>query len=78
MPRAARASAANDCYHVLNRGNNRATVFPKPGDYDAFVGLLAGAKLRHPMRVLAYSLLPNQLPLALGLLRDGDLGRWMP
>ena len=29
MPRTARASAANLCYHVLNRGNNRASVFTK-------------------------------------------------
>ncbi len=40
MPRTARASAANYCYHVLNRGNNRAAVFHKDGDYEAFVGLL--------------------------------------
>ena len=29
MPRTARASQANYCYHVLNRGNARATVFHK-------------------------------------------------
>ena len=33
MPRTARASAANVCYHVLNRGNNRARVFHKDGDF---------------------------------------------
>ena len=40
MPRTARASAANYCYHVLNRGNQRARVFRKEGDYRAFVGLM--------------------------------------
>src|SRR5271157_177808 len=39
MPCTARASAANPCYHVLNRGNNRASVFHKDGDFDAFVDL---------------------------------------
>ena len=29
MPRTARASGANLCYHVLNRGNNRARIFQK-------------------------------------------------
>ncbi len=77
MPRTARASAANYCYHVLNRGNNRARVFHKDGDFDAFTGLLAEAKLRHPMRILAYCLLPNHFHLALWPLGDGDLGRWM-
>jgi hypothetical protein len=28
-------------YHVLNRGNGRMGVFRKPGDYQAFVELLA-------------------------------------
>src|SRR5271157_566284 len=77
MPRTARASAANLCFHVLNRGNNRARVFHKDGDFDAFVGLLAEAKLRIPMRILAYCVLPNHFHLALWPLGDGDLGRWM-
>src|SRR5208283_4453043 len=77
MPRTARASAANFCYHVLNRGNNRASVFHKDGDFEAFVGLLAEAKLRNPLRILAYCVLPNHFHLALWPLGDGDLGRWM-
>ena len=66
MPRTARASAANVCYHVLNRGNNRACVFHQDGDFQAFVDLLSEAKLRHPMRILAYSVMPNHFHLALG------------
>ena len=77
MPRTARASAANLCYHMLNRGNNRASLFHKDGDFDAFVDLLAEAKLRNPMRILAYCVLPNHFHLALWPLGDGDLGRWM-
>ena len=59
MPCIARASAANLCYHVLSRGNNRARVFHKDGDFDAFVDLLAEAKLRDVgghLRAWAYSL----------------------
>ncbi len=66
MPRTARASAANLCYHVLNRGNNRASVSHKDGDFDAFVDLLAEAKLRNPMRILAYRVLPNHFHLRSG------------
>ncbi len=65
MPRTARASAASLCYHVLNRGNNRASVFHKDGDFNAFVDLLAEAKLRNPMRILANCVLPNHFHLAL-------------
>ena len=41
MPRTIRASAADFCYHVLNRGNGRAEVFHKPADYDAFLEMVA-------------------------------------
>ena len=33
MPHTARASVGNMCYHVLNRGNARGTVFHKDADY---------------------------------------------
>jgi len=41
MPRASRAAAGGFCYHVLNRGNARAEVFHKDGDYDAFIKIIA-------------------------------------
>ena len=49
MPRTARASVGNVCYHVLNRGNGRNTVFHKDGDYGAFLKLLNEANDRHSM-----------------------------
>jgi len=36
MPHTARASQGGYCYHDLNRGNGRRTVFHKDGDYVAF------------------------------------------
>jgi len=77
MPRTARASAVNVSYHVLNRGNNQAYVFHQDGDFQALVDLLSEAKLRHPMRVLAYCVMPDHFHLTLWPLGDGDLGRWM-
>jgi len=41
MPRTARASLGNWCYHILNRGNARAEVFHKDEDYAAFFGSLS-------------------------------------
>jgi len=35
MPLTERASAANVCYHVLNRGDDRACVFHQDGDFQA-------------------------------------------
>ena len=77
MPRTARAGAGGYTYHVLNRGNARATVFHKPDDYDAFVDMMAEAGLRVPMRILAYCLMPNHFHLELWPRADGELSRWM-
>jgi putative transposase len=77
MPRTARASAADHCYHVLNRGNGRAEVFHEAGDYEAFARIIAEASARLPMRVLGYCLMPNHFHLVLRPHGDGDLSRWM-
>jgi putative transposase len=77
MPRTARASVGEYCYHVINRGNARAEVFHAEGDYQAFLDLLSEASRRLPMRVLAYCLMPNHFHLAVWPSRDGDLSRWM-
>ena len=77
MPRTARASVGDICYHVINRGNAQIEVFHKDGDYRAFVELIGLACQRIPMRVLAYCVMPNHFHLALWPRSDKDLGRWM-
>lgn len=77
MPRTVRASVGGVCYHVTNRGNARAVVFHEDDDYNDFVELMAASCQRLPMRVLAYSLMPDHFHLVLWPRRDGDLSRWM-
>ena len=77
MPRTARASEANLCYRVLNRGNARSVVFHMEDDYAAFLAAMAEASVRLPMRVVAYYLMPNHYHLVIRPHADGDLGRWM-
>ncbi|MCA9268422.1 MAG: transposase [Planctomycetales bacterium] len=77
MPRPLRASAANTCYHVLNRGNAQGEVFHKPEDYAAFLEVLDEASRRTPMRLLAYCLMPNHFHLVVWTRRAGDLSQWM-
>lgn len=77
MPRTARASVGDYCYHVINRGNAQAEVFHADGDYQAFIDLLGHASDRIPMRVLAYCLMPNHFHLALWPSHEGHLSRWM-
>ncbi|MDB4640074.1 transposase [Pirellulaceae bacterium] len=77
MPRTARASVGNTCYHILNRGNARNTVFHKDGDYGAFLKLLNQANDRVSMRLLAFCLMPNHFHLVAWPRNDGDLSKWM-
>jgi putative transposase len=55
----------------------RSTVFHEPGDFSAFVDLMAEASVRVPMRILAYCLMPNHFHLAMWPRVDGELSRWM-
>jgi len=77
MPRTARASQGGYCYHVINRGNGRNTVFHKEEDYAAFVKLMIEGSERLPLRVTGYCLMPNHFHLLLWPQKDGDLSRWM-
>lgn len=77
MPRTARASVGEVCYHVVNRGNARQDVFHKNEDFAAFLKLLQQASDRLPMRMLSYCLLNNHFHLVLWPHEDGDLSRWM-
>lgn len=77
MPRTARASVGNVCYHAMSRGNNRMTVFDTDADYRAFLNVMAYAKTHVPMRIWSYCLMPNHFHIVLCPYADGDLGRWM-
>ena len=77
MPRHHRASNADYVYHVLNRGNDRAVIFQKPADYEAFESLLAEARVRVPIRLLSYCLMPNHWHLVLWPREDGQMPRFM-
>jgi putative transposase len=80
MPRSARSAPGGLVYHVLNRGVARAALFEKPADYAAFLRVLAETLDRHPMRILAYVLMPNHWHFLLWPRHDGDLTafcRWL-
>jgi putative transposase len=81
MGRPLRTSLGGYVYNVLNRGNGRATVFHKDGDYEAFERILAEALAHVPgMRLLAYCLLPNHWHLVSWPRSDGELsdfGHWL-
>ena len=65
MPRVARQLQHGYCYHLLNRGNGKATLFLDRFDYSAFMKLLAGMRAGYDVRLLAYCLMPNHFHLVL-------------
>ncbi len=77
MPRRARSIVAGGCYHVINRGNNRATVFHDAAEYAAFIGLLSDAQERTPIELFAACLMPNHFHLVVRPDGRHDIGRWI-
>jgi putative transposase len=80
MPRRPRIAPGGYVYHVLNRAVARLPLFQKAGDFDAFERVLTQAVDKHPMRVLAYCVMPNHWHLVLWPRRDGELSafvRWL-
>ena len=73
IPRQARVAPGGLVYHVLNRAVARLPLLQKPEDYDAFERVLVEAHLRHPMRILAYCLMPNHWHLVLYPRAPGQL-----
>jgi putative transposase len=64
-------------FHVLNRGVARMQLFEKPADYKAFEQVLQETREESPMRICAYSLMPNHWHLLLWPERDGELATFM-
>lgn len=80
MPRTSRNAPGGFVYHVLNRAAARLPLFRKPADYDAFLGVLDEALQRHPIRLLAYCLMPTHWHFVLWPDADGQLTnllRWL-
>ncbi len=77
MPRVARGLADNQVYHILNRGNGRQEVFHKPEDFEAFTRLIAEAKSKYPIQIIAYCLMTNHFHLLVKTREGSDLGKWM-
>lgn len=77
MPRALRMIAANECYHVINRGNQKARVFHSSADFAAFLEYMREAQDRLEMPVLAACLMPNHVHLVVRPRCDGDIAPWI-
>ncbi|HQX81751.1 MAG TPA: transposase [Vicinamibacterales bacterium] len=66
MPRRARSTQRASYFHVINRSARRLVLFAQPADYRAFLSILSQALEQHPVRLIAYSLMPNHWHLVMG------------
>jgi putative transposase len=55
------------CYHIINRGHNRDTIFADDEDHAHFLGLLADYRQRFAFRLYHYCLMTNHFHLLLQL-----------
>jgi putative transposase len=77
MARRLRIAPGGLAYHVLNRRTGRARLFDNDGDYEAFLRVLAEARVRQAMRVCSFVLMPNHWHLVLWPRKNGDLPAFM-
>ncbi len=61
------------CYHVMNRGHNRETIFSDDEDRRQFLGLLARYQERFDWRLYHYCLMSNHFHLLLQLADPAQL-----
>jgi putative transposase len=64
-------------FHVLNRAVGRMQLFEKAADFQAFERVLGETRDAAPMRICAYSVMPNHWHLLLWPQHDGDLAAFM-
>ena len=77
MPRRPRRILKPICFHVTNRRAGRTAIFQTPADYRAFLEILHQGLQRHPVRLIAYCLMPNHWHLVVGPVYSDDLSRLM-
>lgn len=77
MPRTSRAIAAGYCYHVINRGNNKAARFHTRSDYAEFLRLAARASERFSLPLIGACVMPNHVHLMVKPAHGRDLSRWV-
>jgi REP element-mobilizing transposase RayT len=76
MARPLRIEYAGAYYHVMNRGNQRQTVFPTVADYELFLERLGQFSEQFAVRLLCYCCMPNHFHLYLRT-EQANLSRFM-
>jgi putative transposase len=77
MSRHSRHRNAGHVFHVMNRATRGQLLFADVGEYLLYQALLAQALIERPIRLLAYTLMPNHFHMAVWPERDGQISRFL-
>lgn len=77
MPRTARVTVENACYHIITRGNQKQRVFTEPIDYEMYLSILNKYKKRHKFKLFAFCLMPNHVHLVIEVKEAHKLNKIM-
>ncbi len=77
MPRTARLTIKNGCYHIITRGNQRQFVFIDSRDYERYLRILNKYKKRYKFKLYCFCLMPNHVHLIIEVKRPCMLNKIM-
>ena len=73
MPRRLRFSPPGCVLHCVNRGNDKRMLFQTARDFEEFLSLIAWAKRKCPVRIIAYCVMGNHWHFLLWAEAEGDI-----
>lgn len=77
MPRTARITLENACYHIITRGNQKQLVFSDSRDYEEYLSILTKYKKRYKFKLYCFCLMPNHIHLIIQVADPDDLNKIM-
>lgn len=77
MPRGTRIILNNVCYHIINRGNQKQSIFLDDSGFGKYLQLLKHFKRKYAFKIFGYCLMPNHIHIILEPKRPNELARFM-
>ena len=77
MPRGARILLTNMYYHIINRGNQKQSIFLAEHDFRKYLEILKHYKKKYAFKLFGYCLMPNHVHLILHPKHPDELAIFM-
>jgi putative transposase len=77
MPTTKRQVYDEAILHIIQRGNNKQTLFKEREDFEKFLALVKDYKIVYPFELYNYCLMRNHIHLLMKILKGADLAKAM-